>query len=181
MSDKFEDAFNKAHVFTFDKFTFEEPDYEMLIVDEDNFLEHLKVQGAGLAYFGALTKSADKDYEECERKIKFRYNEMYSDCSDLLARTGKKSLVKDIEGMIQSKYEKELEGLYSRLSDLRSRRDHVQSFYDGWKQKGFVLNSLSDMIKSGLLSVKTTISEEDMEKSESRRSAIDILRRRTQE
>ncbi len=181
MSDKFEEACNNAHGFTFDKYQFDEPNYEMLVVDEDNFLEHLRVQSAGLAYYGALAKVADNEYEECERKLKFRYNEMYSDCSDLLARTGKKNNVKDIESMVQSKYEKELTGLYERLADLRSKRDHIQSFYEGWKQKSFGLNSLTSMITSGLLSVKTTISEEDIEKAGNRRSAIEILRRKTTE
>ena len=39
--DKFEKAFDGAHGFRFDRFQFDEPDYEMLIVnDENEYLEH---------------------------------------------------------------------------------------------------------------------------------------------
>ena len=118
--DRFEKAFDKAHDFRFDRFKFDEPDYEMLIVnDENEYLEHLRVQSAGLAYYSALAKQADRDYDEYEKNMKFRYNEMYSECSDSLARVGKKTNVKDVESYVQVKYENELKKMYEKLSELR--------------------------------------------------------------
>lgn len=159
---KFEEAFNNAHEFSFDKFRFDEPDYNMLIVeDETDFLDHLRVQSAGLAYYGAAMKDAEREYEEFEKSVKWRYNEMYSDASDCLLRLGKKNNVKDIEAHLQTKYEAELKRLKIRLSELKKQRDYITVFYEGWKQKSFLLSSMTNMITSGLLTPKDTITEED--------------------
>ena len=46
---KFDDAFEKGHCIEFDAYRFDEPDYDALQVTEDNFLEMLRVQAAGIA------------------------------------------------------------------------------------------------------------------------------------
>lgn len=163
MSDRFENAFNNAHEIKFDRFQFDEPDYDMLIVhDENDYLEHLKVQGAGLAYYGALAKQIERNFDELERRLKFRYNEMYAECSNILSREGKKATVRDIESFVQTKYESELHKLYEQLDQLRSQRDYVAAFLDGWRQKSFILTSMTQMITAGLLAPKQTVTEEDM-------------------
>ena len=159
--DKFEEAFEKASSFSFDKFQFDNPDYEMLVIDEESYLEHLKVQSAGIAYYGSLSKSADRRYEDLERRYKIRYNEMFSDCSDTLFKVGKKA-VKDIEALVQCKYEEELKKWEKALSEARVYKDNANAFYEAWKNKSFGLNSMTQMITSGLLSPKTSISEDDM-------------------
>lgn len=159
--DKFEKAFEKAGTFTFDKFQFDNPDYEMLIVNEESYLEHLRVQSAGIAYYGSLSKSADRRYDDLERRYKIRYNEMFSDCSDTLSKIGKKA-VKDIEALVQCKYEEELKKWEEVLNEARVYKDNANTFYEAWKNKSFGLNSMTQMITSGLLSPKTTITEEDI-------------------
>jgi len=179
MNDKFEKAFNGAHEMKFDRFQFDEPDYDMLVIeDENDYLEHLRVQGAGLAYYGALAKQAERSYDEFERSFKFRYNEMYSECSDLLARSGKKNNVKDIESYVQVKYETELKKAYTRLDELRSQRDYIQAFLEGWRQKSFLLSSMTNMITAGLLTPRDTITEEDVQSNLQR--SKDILSKRNQ-
>ena len=178
--DSFEEAFNQAHDFTFDRFRFDEPDYEMLIInDENDYLEHLRVQSAGLAYYGALAKQAERNYDEFERRLKFRYNEMYSECSSILSREGKKNNVRDIESFVQTTYESELQRLYDRLAELRSQRDYIAAFLEGWRQKSFLLSSMTNMITAGLLTPKATITEEDY-KTNLQRSR-EILNRRKQQ
>lgn len=174
---KFEEAFNKASI-SFDKFKLEEPDYDMLVVqDENDYLEHLKVQSAGLAYYYALAKQIENEYDEHERKMKFRYNEMYSECSDALARAGKKSNVKDVDAFVQSKYEAELKKGYARLSELRSQRDCTNAFLEGWRQKGFVLNSMTQMIMAGLLTPRQAVTEEMAEEQNNQlKTAREILK-----
>lgn len=172
MTDKFNEAFNAANNFSFAEFKFDEPDYNMLMFDEDSYLEHLRVQAAGLAYYGSLAKSADRHLEDVERRYKIRYNEVYSECSDILARTGRKNNVRDIEALVQCKYEKELEQWDEMINDAKQKRDGINIFYDAWKAKGFTLNAMTQMITSGLLTPKTTISEEEVQ--ENRRRKIDI-------
>ena len=179
MSDKFEKAFENAHMMKCDGIRFDEPNYEMLIVTEENYLESLKVQAAAIAYYGTLAKESEENLEEAERKYRFRYNEMYSDCSDTLTRLGKKNNVRDIESFVQSKYEKELENFNTLLSSLRKQRDMALTYYEGIKAKGFVLNNMTSLVTSNLLSPKVSISEEEMENSERRKIFLENLRNKS--
>lgn len=170
----FNKAFEQANTFTFDKFRFDEPNYEMLMFDEESYLEHLKVQSAGLAYYGTLAKTASRALEDAEKRYKIRYNELFSECSDILSRTGKKNGIKDVEALIQCKYENELNQWDERLKILKEQKDASEIFYEAWKAKGFTLNAMTNMITSGLLSPKTSISENDMKYKDAR----NILTRR---
>ena len=181
----FEEAFDKASEISFDRFSFEQPDYDMLIVnDETDYLEHLRVQAAGMAYYTALSKLADRKYEEYDRRFKFRYNEMYSDCSNRLLAEGKKNNVKDIESFVQIKYEAELKKMYAKLDELRENRDYIAAFLEGWKQKSYVLSSMTNMVTAGLLTPREVITENDMQShakakngsDESSSTAREILR-----
>jgi hypothetical protein len=161
--DKFDNAFNNAHEIEFDAFKFDEPDYEALIVTEESYLEHLRVQAAGLAYYGTLAKTAEREYTELERKYRNRYNEMYTECSDILAKIGKKNNVRDIEALVRCKYENELEQWENELSESKIRKDGISSYYDAWKAKGFALSSMTSLITAGLMNPKTAITESDIE------------------
>ena len=167
--DQFNKAFDGAHNFSFDKFQFDEPDYNMLMFDEDSYLEHLRVQAAGLAYYGTLAKEADRNLDDMERRYKIRYNELYAECSEIISRAGKKNGVKDIEALLQCKHENELKQWETALVEARQKKDGVNAFYDGWKSKGFSLNAMTNMITSGLLSPKTTITEEEIQANRKRR------------
>ena len=184
--DKFEKAFEGAHEFKFDKFQFDEPDYRMLVVqDEDEYQEHLRVQAAGLAYYTCIAKQAERSYEQFERKVKFRLNEMYKDCSIRLAkdehRTGRKATVKDIEIAVQDQYGKEISSLYSHLDELKSQRDYSSAFLEGWRQKSYQLSSMTNLITAGLLTPRTTITEEDQRHSLETAREILSKRKKTRE
>jgi len=81
---------------------------------------------------------------------------MYADCNNSLSRLGKKNTVKDIEALVQTKYEKELEILSNNLTELKSKRDMASVYFEAWKAKGFVLNSMTALVTANLLTVKTT-------------------------
>lgn len=172
----FDKAFNEASNFKFDRFKFDEPTFEMLIFDEDSYLEHLKVQSAGLAYYGTLSKEADRNLEDAERKFKVRYNEMYAECSDTLFRVGRKQ-VKDVEAMVQTKYEAELKQWEDKIAELKKQKDGINTFYDAWKAKGFSLNAMTSMITAGLLTPKTTITEDDVQSKRDIRMTVQNARR----
>lgn len=175
---KFDNAFERISSFTFDKFQFDEPDYEMLVLTEDNYLEHLRVQAALLAYYSTLKNDCEREYEDYERETKFKMNQFYADASYTMSKTSKKFLARDIEALMESKNESDLEKMRNHLSFLRSRRDKVASFYEGIKALGFSLNAMTSMITAGLLQVKTNITEDEVAESEERRRAIEILRKK---
>lgn len=179
MTSKFEEAFNGAHGFIFDRFKFDEPCYEMLIIeDEDQYLEHLRVQAAGLAYYTMVARNAAKDYEDLDRKVKFRYNEMYKHASDALIGRNKKATIRDIEIELQITFRKELDDMYEELKEARDARDYAEAFLKGWEQKSYQLSNMTDMITAGLLTPKETVTEEDMENQ--RRLVREIASKRSQ-
>lgn len=176
--DRFEEAFQNADV-RFSGFRLEEPSYDMLVIeDENDYLDHLRVQGAGLAYYTALAKQAERNCEELERGYRYRYNEMYSECSDALLRMGKKNNVKDIEAFVQTKYEAELKAFWRRLDEAKQQRDNIQAFLEGWKQKSYTLTSMTSLITAGLLTPRETITQEDVQNN--REKIKEILRRRNE-
>lgn len=165
----FESAFEKAGQLSCDGIRFDEPNYDMLIVTEQNFLQALKMQSAAMAYYGTLAKQCQRQLQESQRKYRFRYNEMYSDCSDSLARIGKKNNVKDIQSFVQSKYEKQLQLMNNNLSELKRKRDMVSSFFEAIKAKGFILNNMTSLITSNLLTPKNYIQKKQEEDYQSER------------
>lgn len=170
--DKFDDAFNNAHDIEFDAYKFDEPDYDALMVTEESYLEHLRVQAAGLAYYGTLAKTAEREYYELEQRYKNRYNEIYSECSDTLSRVGKKNSVRDIEALARCKYESELDKWEKELTESKIRRDGITSYYEAWKAKGFALSSMTSLITAGLMGPKTSITEEDFNKAKEKRMNV---------
>lgn len=169
MANKYEEALDGAHGIEFDEFKFDSPDFRSLIVTEENFLDHLRVQAAGLAYYSMLAKQAERECSELEERYKARYNEMYSECSSIILRAGQKSTVKDVDSFVREKYESEIEKWSSALSEARSKRDALASYYEGWRNKGFALSSMTSLVTAGLLGPKTVISEDDLGRMADRR------------
>lgn len=169
---KYEGALEKAHNIEFEAFRFDDPDYRALIVTEENFLDHLRVQAAGLAYYSALAKQAEREYNELEERYKARYNEMYSTCSAVNQKTGQKNTMKDVDSFIRVQYESEVEKWLSALKEAREKMDATAAYYEGWKQKGFVLNSMTSLVTAGLLGPKTGISTDDLDRMAEKRMNV---------
>ena len=176
---RFQDAFERGHGIEFDAFRFDSPDYDALMVTGENYLEHLRVQAAGLAYYGTLAKTMERECDELERRYKSRYNEMYSECSDILMRAGKNKNQKDVDSFVRCKFENELQNWERELAEAKANKDGAMGYYEAWKAKGFALSSMTSLITAGLLTPKTTITETDVEESSRRRSGIsEILKRK---
>ena len=169
---KFDDAFEKGHCIEFDAYRFDEPDYDALQVTEENFLEMLRVQAAGIAYYGTLAKKTEAEYDEMERRYRARYAEMYDTCAATIRKTGQRDSQKSIESLMWTKHEKELEEWNEKLGELRSKRDATASYYEGWKAKGFALSSMKDLVTAGLIRISTSITEDDVEKMNQRRMNV---------
>ena len=165
---KFDDAFEKAHDTEFDAYRFDEPDYKALEVTEENFLESLRVQAAGIAYYGTLAKRTEAEYNEMERRYKARYAELYDTCASTIRRTGQKDTQKSIESLLGTKHEKELQDWHDQLEELRAKRDGTAMYYEGWKAKGFALTSMKDLVMAGLIKISSSITEEDVNRVERR-------------
>lgn len=166
---KFSEAIESAHDIEFENFKFDEPDFHAFVVTEENFLDHLRVQAAGLAYYSTLAKQAERECNELEERFKARYSEMHARCYSVNVKSSQKFTMKDVDSFVQVEYESELEKWNEALKEAREKRDATASYYEGWKQKGFVLNSMTSLVTAGLLGPKMGISEDDLTKMAEKR------------
>ena len=158
----YEQIINKGSELTISNIDFENPGIDMLVVTEDNFVEHLSKQAAGLAYFGALTKMLESELKDVEDAWKNKYNEWYTYCSNLLAKTSqKKYVVRDVEAMVCSKHATDIDKWRDKINKKKTSYNVISTFYDSWKQKSFTLNNYTSLATANLLSVKDAITTED--------------------
>lgn len=166
MDDKaFEKAFDAAGGKAFGAFRFDEPDYDMLVIeDEQDYLAHLKVQAAGMAYYYALARAAERRLEDAQRAMKLRQSELYDQCAAEMAKLGKKPLAKEIDAFAAARNRKEIEAMDRRIADLKAAADYANAFLEGWRQKSFTLSAMNQMVQAGLLTPRemvTAPAEED--------------------
>lgn len=167
--DKYEEAFNKAHAMEFIEYRFDEPDYDALVVTEENYLEMLKIQAAGVAYYGNLARKADAEYKEIQRRYDARYAELYDICSSTIRKIGQKDSVNNIKSLMNTKYEKELEDWNAKLNELRTQADNITSYFEAWKAKGFTLNAMTQLVAVDYGGIRSTITESDVGRANDRR------------
>lgn len=160
-----EKTIKKAESMSMGEWDFENPSIEMLEVNENNYLESLSKQPAALAYFGTLYKEAQRELEDIELYYKNRYNEMYGECSDIISKQKIKSTQRDVDALVRTKYTSELEELEKQIRVKKKNKDVYEMFYEGWKAKSFALGSFTNLVTTGFVHPKETISENDMNNS----------------
>lgn len=149
---------NAASDITMSNIRFDELDVHSLIVNDENLLDALSKQSAAIAYFGALYKKAKSFYEDLKKQYEYEYDNMYQSASNHLAKfKDSKSTQKDISAMVTSKYPEKVKEWNEKLQKARDMSDMFEVYYEGWKQKSFVLNNMTQLAMSGLLSPKGAV------------------------
>ena len=147
---------------TMNNIRFDELDVNSLIVNEENLLDALSKQAAAVAYFGALYKRTKNMYEDMKKQCEYQYNIYYQSASNYLSKDKtSKNTIKDIEAMTYAKYSKEINEWNEKLQKARDMADMFESYYEAWKQKSFVLNNMTQMAITGLLTPKGSIVDPD--------------------
>lgn len=134
---------------------FDQINFENLLIDttnESDFLQHVEKQAAGIAYYGMLFKQAQQQLN----KLQKQRNDYYMQKSQLsqlsLAKMGSTKPTKwQIDALTQQNYKKALQKFDQQINQLTQQVDILQQYYQGWKQKGFVLNNMVSLISSGLM------------------------------
>lgn len=134
---------------------FDQINFENLLIDttnESDFLQHIEKQAAGIAYYGMLFKQAQQQLNNLQKQR----NDYYMQKSQLsqlsLAKMGSTKPTKwQIDALTQQNYKKALQKFDQQINQLTQQVDILQQYYQGWKQKGFVLNNMVSLISSGLM------------------------------
>lgn len=137
---------------------FDDLDAEALVVTDENMLDALAKQAAAIAYFGALYKKAKEVYEDLKKQWEIQYGMFYKSAQAYLSKdASSKATIKDIETMTYAKYSNEINEWTQKLQKARDNCDMMEVYYEGWKQKSFVLNNFTQMAIAGLLTPKGAI------------------------
>lgn len=134
---------------------FDQISFKNLLVDindQSSLLEHLQKQAAGLAYYGMLFKQVQQQLQLTQRKRNQYYMEKYQMSQLILAKTGGSKPTKtDIDSLTYQKYKKVFDELDEKIVKLTQQFNILQQYYQGWKQKGYVLNNMVSLVSSGLI------------------------------
>lgn len=138
---------------------FDQINFENLLIDttnESDFMQHLEKQAAGIAYYGMLFKQAQQELN----KLQKQRNDFYQQKSQLsqlsLIKMGTTKPTKwQIDALTQQNYKKSLDKFDEQINELTEQIDVLQQYYQGWKQKGFVLNNMVSLISSGLMKLNS--------------------------
>jgi len=147
----------KAGSFKLKNVTFEEVDMEMLVLDIEHLEDHIRMQPAAIAYYGALYKEACRRYDDVKKSWEYRWKELYSNAG--AGYTGKKPTINDIEAKANADNETEVKEWQEKLLDLKKRVDMLEVFWEGWKQKSFAINNFVSIAMTDLVQ-KTSFGED---------------------
>ena len=134
---------------------FDQISFQNLLIDttnESDFLQHLEKQAAGIAYYGMLFKQAQQELNKLQKKRNDYYMEKYQLSQLSLVKMGTSKPTKwQVDALTQQNYKKALDKFDQQINQLTEQIDVLQQYYQGWKQKGFVLNNMVSLISSGLM------------------------------
>ena len=134
---------------------FDQISFQNLLIDttnESDFLQHLEKQAAGIAYYGMLFKQAQQELNKLQKKRNDYYMEKYQLSQLSLVKMGTSKPTKwEVDALTQQNYKKALDKFDQQINQLTQQIDVLQQYYQGWKQKGFVLNNMVSLISSGLM------------------------------
>ena len=74
-------------------------------------------------------------------------------------------------------YGAEVRRMQEKLDELEAMRDNVAAFLEGWKQKSYVLSSMTQMILAGVLTPREAVTEEQVEEMTKGDRSRKILKR----
>ena len=134
---------------------FDQINFQNLLIDttnESDFLEHLEKQAAGVAYYGMLFKQAQQQLNKLQKQKNDYYMQKYQISQLSLVKMGTSKPTKwQVDSLTQQNYKKVLDKFDQQINELTEQIDILQQYYQGWKQKGYVLNNMVSLISNGLM------------------------------
>lgn len=133
---------------------FQQINWNNLIVDDQqNFLQHLQKQSAGLAYYGFLYKQAKQQLRKLQKQRDEKMAQKVSQSMVALAKMGKTTR-SQAQAMASMTYKTLFQKIDKQIDQLSQQVDLLQSYYNAWQQKGYALNNITSLINSGLIKLK---------------------------
>lgn len=133
---------------------FDQLNWDNLIVDQqNNFLQHLQKQAAGLAYYGFLYRQAKLQLKKLQKQKQQKMTQKTSQSMIALQKMGKATKMQ-AEAMALMTYKTLFDKYDKQIQQLTEQVDLLQAYYNAWQQKGYALNNMTTLISSGLVKIK---------------------------
>ena len=122
---------------------------------EENLIQNLQKQAAGIAYYGSILKQVRREIKKIEKEKNDFYMEKFQASNVALAKLGNgKSTKAETDSMTYLNYKKAFDKFDKQIDELTQYADTIESYYQGWKQKGYILNNLVTLVNSGFIKTK---------------------------
>lgn len=119
--------------------------------DQSNFLEHVEKQAAGIAYYGMLYKQVKQEIKKLEKERKDFYDQKYQVSLLTLSKmSSAKPTQYQINSLTLQNYKKFFDKIDKQIQVLTEQCDILEQYYQGWKQKGYIINNMVNLINSGI-------------------------------
>ena len=133
---------------------FENIDFKNFLInfeDESSFLEHLQKQAAGIAYYGMLYKQAKQEIKKLQKERKEYYDQKYQiSLLSLSKMSSAKPTQSQVNSLTLQNYKKFFNEIDKKIDELNEQCDILEQYYQGWKQKGYIINNMVNLINSGI-------------------------------
>ena len=132
----------------FDQFNWD----NLIISQQNNFMQHLQKQAAGSAYYGFLYKQARQQLRKLEKQKQDKMTQKVSQSMVALQKMGKTTRV-EAQAMALMTYKTLFDKYDEQIQQLTEKVDLLQTYYNAWQQKGYALNNMTTLISNGLIKI----------------------------
>ena len=143
--------------------------------------EHVALQPSAVAYFGALLKEAEREFERLKRHNKRWLKKKMAEAR-VSVTNGTKSAASILKGDIEARFiidnEPEIEKRDEQEDKLQQQVDTLSNWFDAWKQKSFSMRPFTDITEEERFNSKSSIqgSESKGFKKTDRQGKMDMVR-----
>lgn len=139
---------------TLNGINFDQINWSNLIVnEEENFLEHLQKQAAGLAYYGFLYRQAKQQLRRIQKQKQDKLTQKVSQAMVALQKMGKTTKLQ-AQAMATMTHKTLFDKYDKQIQQLTQQVDLLQNYYNAWQQKGYALNNMTSLINNGIIKLK---------------------------
>jgi len=133
--------------FGIDADSFAQLDPKIMVFDETNIDEHVRMQAAGLAYYAQVKTEVDDILVRLEKKYaRWRKVEHRKANNTVMQRMGnKKPNIIDVEAEMLSTKGDEIKAWEDKIQKWKKRSEAMENLLNAWKQKSFAMNKFVDM------------------------------------
>ena len=135
---------------------FDEVNFQNLMVNtqDGSFLQHLQKQPAGVAYYGMLHKQAKQELKRLQKqRDSYLKNKASLSMLTLQKATTGKVTKYEAEDMALMSYKEVFDKYNQQIEELTEQTDILQEYYLAWKQKGFTLNNIVNLVNTGFIKI----------------------------